>query len=190
MLEFVWDSRDLDVWRSKVVDKALARALRLAGNAGLRAMQNDSTERIKRRKFLRESDVRAGLPMDKPGTRDEIRSLFWRMRISGKPIPLGKFPHSQGRHGVFVSVNRTGGARKLVKGAFLATMGSGRRGIFKRRGKSRLPIDELYSSRLSDVIRDTGAVGDIHVNGWLTMEGVFRKGMARELNKLKRKGGA
>jgi hypothetical protein len=50
-------------------------------------------------------------------------------------------PHSQTRKGVSVEVNR--GKRTLVQGAFLAMMRSGHVGIFRRRGKARLPIEEL-----------------------------------------------
>jgi hypothetical protein len=189
MLDFSWDSRDLKMWRGKAVDKALARALRLAGNAALRAMQGQSVEEVQRKKLMKESAIRDGTPMDKPGSRVEIRALTWKMRISGKAIPLGKFLHQRGPLGVSVAVNR-GGGRKLIRGAFVATMKSGRKGIFLRRGKARLPIDELYSSKISDVMSDRGTIPRVQGQALFVMEKTFAKGLDRELKKLRRSGNA
>lgn len=43
--------------------------------------------------------------------------------------------------------------------AFIATMPSGHRGVFQRKGKARLPIQELRTSSISDVFRKVRPVG-------------------------------
>jgi hypothetical protein len=39
---------------------------------------------------------------------------------------------------------KKGGKREIIKSAFIATMKSGHQGVFKRTGKSRLPIQEKF----------------------------------------------
>ena len=43
----------------------------------------------------------------------------------------------------------------LIRGAFVATMPSGHTGIFFRQGKGRLPIEEAFTSRVSDAFLDS-----------------------------------
>lgn len=71
-----------------------------------------------------------------------------------KRIPLIKFnprgsEPSRGK-GRGVSY-RLGGETRRLPSAFIATMPSGHRGVFGRRGKSRLPIDERYGPSLGRV---------------------------------------
>jgi hypothetical protein len=72
------------------------------------------------------------------------------VRCSGRPIPLIQFSARETRAGVSVSVKN---GRKLIKGAFIATMPTGHTGVFIRVGKQHkkingkwhgLPIKELY----------------------------------------------
>ncbi len=188
MITFEWDSRDLSVWRGRKVDQALTRALRLAGNAALRSVQDESTEGVKKRKFLRESDVRKGLVLDFPTGRTEISSLQWTERVSGELVPLAKFPFTSTPQGVRVNVNRAGGARKLIPSAFVATMANGHTGIFVRKGKARLPIKELFSSKLSDTMQDNGLIPSIYEVAQVKLQKTFDRGLERELGKLRRKG--
>lgn len=59
--------------------------------------------------------------------------LLWMSLV---PVPLIKLGKGTER-GTGVRVGR-----KVIKGGFVATMPSGHEGIYKRRGPSRLPIDE------------------------------------------------
>jgi len=87
----------------------------------------------------------------------------------GKPVPLIDFVGTRqlARGGVSVQIKRGGERYKLIH-AFIATMKSGHVGVFERQGgnfgrpynilknyaalpkKFRLPIDELYSLRITD----------------------------------------
>jgi|SRR5581483_5356549 len=51
------------------------------------------------------------------------------------------------------------GGRKVFPNAFIATMKSGHRGVFIRKGKSRLPIKELFGPALSTVFVSYQAQG-------------------------------
>ena len=69
---------------------------------------------------------------------------------------MAEYPYRQGRRGVSVTINK--GKRVLVKGAFASIMRSGHEGIFRRKGKARLPIHELFSSRVVDPFKDSGMI--------------------------------
>ena len=59
-----------------------------------------------------------------------------------KPIGLIKFNAKPMKKGVKATVKK--GNRKLYPGTFIRTMKSGHTGVFKREGKARLKIKELY----------------------------------------------
>lgn len=65
--------------------------------------------------------------------------------VSGRPIPLVEFDARQVRGGVSVKVK---GTRKVVRGAFIATMRTGHRGVFVRTSGRRLPIRQLFALSL------------------------------------------
>jgi Prophage minor tail protein Z (GPZ) len=69
--------------------------------------------------------------------------LVAKVSASGRPLQLIGFAARQVKAGVSVSVKR--GSRKVVKSAFIARMQSGHLGVFRRAGRKRLPIDELYT---------------------------------------------
>lgn len=62
-------------------------------------------------------------------------------------------PGSKGVAGVTVMVKQ--GHRKLVRGGFMAKMPSGHIGVFKREGKARLPIRELFSVSMPKAFEKT-----------------------------------
>lgn len=82
------------------------------------------------------------------------------VRASGRPIGLINYGARQLKTGVSVQVK---GGRKVIKGAFIATMPSGHRGVFVRKGKGHkkvgtgrtawhgLPIDELFGPSIPSV---------------------------------------
>jgi hypothetical protein len=86
------------------------------------------------------------------------------VRTSGAPLPLIAFGARQTKRGVTTQVKK-GGARVLVAGAFIATMASGHRGVFRRVGKPRLPIGErkvisipsMWQQSIDQVQRDATA---------------------------------
>jgi hypothetical protein len=180
-ITFQWDSRDLAAWRNAKVDKALAAALKKAGSDAARAMKAESSRRVRDRKRFKVSHVNKSTPLSFPRSK-VISELVWRMDVSGAPSPLSAFPHRQTRKGVTVSVNKNGS--KLIRSAFVATMKSGHKGVFVRRGNKRLPIDELFSTRISDVFRDQGMVPAVYDRTQAVFRSAFERLFRLELNKV------
>mgnify|MGYP001259438429 CR=1 FL=1 len=186
-VDFVWDSRDLAVWRNRVVDSALARAVRLAGNQALRVQQKESVKTVTSRKHLKPKAVQDGLPLDFPGRGQKIEDLEWTEHVSSKPVPLSRFPHIQTKRGVSVRINKRG-STKRIRGAFVANMASGHRGVFVRKGKARLPIKELWTSRLSDTMQDRGVIPAVQGKAMKKFQSAFERGLKREIEKLQSRG--
>jgi hypothetical protein len=61
----------------------------------------------------------------------------------GKPLKMIEFKPRQSRNGVQV---RIGGDVETYRRAFIATMPTGHRGVFERRGRERGPLRELYGA--------------------------------------------
>lgn len=181
-LSFTWDSRDLAVWRTAGVEKALARAVSKAGGDAIRFMKVGSSRLLRQRKRFRVSRVNKALPLTFPRGK-AIEDLEWRMDVSGAAVPIVDFPHSQNRRGVSVAVNK--GGRKLLGSAFVATMRSGHRGVFERafRGAPRLPIQEVFSSRVSDVFHDRDFVPFVQAGAQVRFSSAFERLFALELKK-------
>jgi len=146
------------------------RAAKRAGSSALRAARAQASREVRTRKALRLAVVNKALRVQA-----DVTDLEWRLTISGAGIPLAAYPHRQTAKGVSVRVNR--GGAKLIQSAFLATMRSGHRGVFARSGELRLPIKELYASRVVDVFGDPGAVDAVLGRA----DVVFRTTFARNL---------
>lgn len=189
IVDFEWDSRDLALWRGGKVEAALARAARLAGNQAIKVAKTSTIAYVRSKKFLREHDVAKALPLVMPGRKDALANLVWTEKVSGAPMPVSKFPNIQTKTGVSVRIN-VGAGTKRIRSAFRATLGSGHLGVFRRKGKARLPIAELWTSRISDVMQDPGAVDGVQGQALQRFQTAFQRGLARELAKLKRKGEA
>ncbi|MDT8901838.1 phage tail protein [Anaeroselena agilis] len=76
---------------------------------------------------------------------------------TGTPIAMSKFdvsptrPDPKAKRSVTVRVKK-GSGRKTVKSAFLARMGSGHVGVFKRAGKKRLPIEQRFGPSVPQML--------------------------------------
>ncbi len=127
---------------------AVVRAARMAGSDALRAMRTEASTQVRERKNLKLRDVNKAMTMDF----SRADSLAWRLTCSASAMPLVEFGARQTKAGVSVEV--TPGKRTVIRGAFIAEMKSGHRGVFYRVGKKRLPIDEMFSSRISDAFTD------------------------------------
>lgn len=187
-LEFTWDSRDLDVFRGGKIESAIARALRLGGNQAARSLKKDETDLALSRKHLQRQVIEEDQSLSLPGRKVAISDLVWRIWVKGKPVPVAKFPHTQSGLGTIVTFGGSGGT-KLISSAFVARMKSGHVGVYHRRGKGRLPIDEMFSSRLPRKFGNEVmlTLGD---KTYRKLESAFERGLNREVAKLRRKGEA
>lgn len=185
-IECTWDRRALDVLiKGRGVEAAIIRAVSKAGGDAIRAMKADSSRKVRERKRLKLSTVNKSLPIRFPTGKRDLHSMVWRMDVSGRPIPVAEFPHRQVRKGVSAEITK--GRRKLIKGAFTATLRSGHAGVFRRRGKARLPIDEAFTTRVSDVFRDPGFIPQVHARTAAVLNAALARLLPVELAKLKQK---
>lgn len=132
---------------NEVRDKAVVRAL------------NKTATQVKTQAAREIRDVGYNLKIGKIKQSIDIRrasksTLVAVVKASGRPIGLINYAARQTKSGVSVQVK---GGRKVINGAFIATMPSGHKGVFvrlgdahkkvTRRGKVRwsgLPIKELF----------------------------------------------
>ena len=118
----------------KVVPKAAARAL----NRTLSNVQTVSRRRVAKGVGQKQKTIKGQFRLVKASR----NRLIGVLKATGKPTPLIALKNpKQFKKGVKVTF---GGKRQLMKGAFIATMPSGREGVFRRESKSRLPIRELF----------------------------------------------
>ena len=195
-IEFVWDSHQRNVFADRKVEKALGSALRKAGGDALRAMRVTSSREIREKKRLKVKKVNDSLPLIHPGAGVGLDGLVWTMRVSGKAIPLAAFPFRQfgrkkGRHGgVAVALNTTG-PKTTILGAFVARMPTadpmkrGHLGIFRRRGRGRLPIDEAFGPTIAALFKNAGMISGVQYAAQTVFSRTFERLLPLELAKLK-----
>lgn len=170
-----FDERQLRALRK--VTPAVRRALRRAGQTALRDMKAEASKRIRARKRLKVSAVNKALVMATPTLKPEEGS--WALRVRGNPVPLSAYPHRVTRKGVSVEVNR--GKRTLLRSAFVATMSSGHKGVFQRRGMQRLPIYERLGSRPVDALLHRGEAQAVGERGARSLVNTFSRLLDIEL---------
>ncbi len=141
----------LERFGEKASGKATARSLNKTAT-GARAQ---ASKLARQHLAVKQKDLKPGFKLFKASP-SRTRAV---LSISAWPIPLRLFPHSQVAAGVSVKILKQGG-RKVVKTAFMATMGStGHEGVFIRKLRSsgrakRLPIEETRTKAISQVIED------------------------------------
>jgi len=180
-LQLQWDTSQIQALRNAGLERVLIRSLRMAGGDAIRAIRAAANRSVRFRKRMKAGAVSRGLLLRMPRSVRSLSDLEWRVDVSGKAVPLAAYPHRQGKRGVSVAVNK--GARKVIPSAFVARMKSGHVGIFRRTTKARLPIEELFSSRISDVIQDSGATDAIFARGSQVFSASFSRLLPLELAK-------
>lgn len=194
-VEVQWDKRAIAALETGPLKSALKRALRQAGATALRDMRPEAVKRIRARKRIKPRYIRDAITLARPKGGD-IAGMEWAVNVSGKPVPLIAYPHKvvrgkRGRGGMgprspgglLAEVNV--GKQTFVRGAFVATMRSGHTGIFRRRGTSRLPIDELLGSRPVDALLHQGESEGVAARGGSSFAGTFERMLPLEIGKSK-----
>jgi hypothetical protein len=198
-LTLKWDTSQIEHLRNQGLERALFRSVSRAGGDAIRAMRTSSNRAVRFRKRMKSERVTRGLPVFFPRGPRELAQLVWTIGVSGEVVPVSAFPYRQVRRGVSVAINK--GARKIIPGAFVATMRSGHVGIFSRRADpmaafkstkrrsrlparvGRLPIDEAFTTRISDVFRDSGMIPAVQARGQAVFSSSFDRLLALELSK-------
>lgn len=194
-LKFILDSRGIDAFKGSAA--AIKRALYKAGQTALRDMRSEAKKRIRQRKRIKAGLIGKVFVMNRPKG-SSIDGAEWALKVRGGTVPLIAYPHKQTPRpvgpkskrrnrpgGVRVEVNK--GKRTLVKGAFVATMRSGHKGIFVRTGAKRLPIRELLGSRPVDALLHRGEAEAVRDRGQASMAATFERLLPIELDKARGK---
>jgi len=123
----------------KMVESEARAGIARALNKTMTTARATASDEIKSAGYgLKVGDIKGALSI----RRADARFLQAAVRAKGRPIPLIKYQARQTKKGVTVSVK---GGRKLIAGAFIATMSSGHMGVFTRKkgmvqGKRGQPI--------------------------------------------------
>lgn len=138
----------------RVLDRAIVRSL----NRTVSSVRTLVAREIVDKTGMKKKDIMPRLFINKAERSNADASLV----SLGNGLPLALF----GAKRIRVSSNRgkrygvtalVRGTRQVIPGAFLATMKSGKTGVWERVGSDRLPIRQLFSSDVQDFIRsDTG----------------------------------
>jgi hypothetical protein len=155
----------------------------MGGRDAIRAMKSQGNKTVRARKKLKVSRVNKGMETTSPVGASSINDLVWTMSVDNAPIRLVDYPHRQGKLGTTVQVNV--GARKLIKSAFEAKMRSGHVGVFMREGTARLKINELFTSRLTDVFKDHGMIPALQERAQTAFQKTFDRVFPLECAKVR-----
>lgn len=152
-LTFKVDTKQVDQFLEAAPKKTSIAVLRSI-KRGTMAARTEAARTISKDMGLPVSVVRKAVVMTPPNA----QTITGVLRVSLKRIPLihfkAKGPEPSRGKGRGVSY-KAGGGRKVLKSAFIATMPSGHRGVFKREGKKRSPIKQRYGPSM-------GRVADLH----------------------------
>lgn len=131
---------------------ALPSARRRTLNKLAQYAKSEAVRSIRSRWRFKAATIRKSISIK----RANYKALEAEVRAIGQNSPIIDFAARQTRKGVTVGVSK--GKRKLIKGAFVATMKSGHKGVFKRSAKAtrrtkgrpttsspNLPIEEVYT---------------------------------------------
>jgi Prophage minor tail protein Z (GPZ) len=179
-LQLQWNKGLIDTL-SVSAPKALKSALSKAGSDAIRTMRTEATRYVRSKKRMKLGRVREALSVTSPRGARELGDLVWTLRVKPIAAPVIAYPARQTRKGVKVSINQ--GSNKLIKSAFIATMRSGHRGVFKRASKSRLPIKELFTTRVIDTFDDGGMIEGLQFKTQAKFTETFNRVLPLELQK-------
>lgn len=144
--------RELRSLERKIRERVVVRALDRAS----KAMETVVVRELYQELFLPREEITSVVRTRRPSVSEPEAVVT----VSHKPVKLVKFAARKTRKGVSVRVKRRGGARKVVKRGFLATMESGHHNVFTRRGPKRLPIDSQMGPTPLQVARNRDGLID------------------------------
>lgn len=179
-------------FKSKPDLKVLGPAMRRAGiraiNRTLVSIRQEAQQKIRETVKLKASDVKNAVEIKRASLSRPVGII----EVIRKGIPLFKYgaraktvntPRGK-RIGVTVQVK---GTRKLVRGAFIATMKNGRTGIFKRKGEARLPIRELFSTSVADLFKGGELIDSLRESAKEKLRAIFARESQFEADRAMKK---
>lgn len=117
------------------VRRATVSALNKLAQQGM----NTGSRKLREEYNLKAGDIKKRVQIEKAKPNQLISIIVSR---GSRRTPILYYGARQTKKGLSVSIKK--GSRKVITHGFISTMKSGHTGGFIRRGKTRLPIDELY----------------------------------------------
>lgn len=189
----------LRAWK-ELSRKSLQRAAARSLNRTATSVRAEATQRVRQEISLKSGDVKDTMTIRKATASMSLSKMVALLDIKIRAIPLFKFgaapkkvktPAGQ-RVGVTVKVKKQ---RKLVPGAFIATLKSGKQGVFWRGSKTayrkdagRFPIHHRLSTSVADVFKGQGFIKDLQAYARETFRKNFSSELKYESQKQRKKG--
>ena len=180
MLKITVNDKDLKGLR--LLRRAAVKAIRKAASTAARDMRSTASKRVRARKRLKIRTVKKALIIRSPRITTQGFAGAWGIDVRADTVRLAEYPHRQIKMGVSYSVNK--GKRARLKGAFVATMSTGHKGVFLRRGKARLEIDEQIASRPADALLHKGEAEAVQERGRASFVRTFERVLPLEIAKV------
>lgn len=144
----------------KLQSPSFKRTITTALNKTITSLRTQTRREIQQRIKLKGQVINRGLKINRAQHKKfATQTPQASLTVNHNPVPLIHYQARQTkRKGISVNVK---GQRKYLPKAFIATMRSGHRGVFQRDTNKRLPIRELYSTRLTDIVNNPQLIASI-----------------------------
>jgi hypothetical protein len=130
--------------QKQVLPLATSRAL----NKTSQAAKSAAVKLIAKDMSVKQKDIRSSITLLK-ATRIKLQAI---VQARGQRLPIIKLDPHATQTNIGVTYKGQNGQRKQIAGAFIATMKTGHRGVYKRApGAKRLPIMELHGPSIPHV---------------------------------------
>lgn len=137
----------------KNIPDGVLKAVVNAINRAAESARTEAVRKVRERYYVKAKDVRETIRIIKATYENQAAVIY----AKGSPLTLSKFritpskPSTKRRKKPIIArvVRGEGGP---IPGAFVARMQSGHIGVFKRAGKTRLPIQELYGPSVPQML--------------------------------------
>jgi hypothetical protein len=130
--------------QKQVIPLATSRAI----NKTSQAAKSAAVKLIAKDMGIKQKDVRTSITLLK-ASRIKLQAV---VQARGKRLPIIKLDPHATQSNIGVTYKAQNGQRKQIAGAFIATMKTGHRGVYKRvPGAKRLPIMELHGPSIPHV---------------------------------------
>lgn len=126
------------------IKQAIIKAETRANKRVATTVIKEFTNEVQKEYAIKDSGIKKELKISRGRNEDGIHGAGAVITARGKRgIALSRFLTRQTKKGVSFIVSRSKG-RKVISGAFIAKMKSGHTGVYLRKGKTRLPIDQRF----------------------------------------------
>lgn len=149
--------------------KAIARGL----NRTAQGAQTDAVRAVAENMKIRQAAVRKAIRIAKANS----TLLQAEVVATGRRIPLIEFKARQTKRGVTYDL---GGGRQRIPSGFITIVGAGHVGVFARKGKARLPIQEKFGPSIPKVFANQAIMDAIRTRAEADLE----KNVAHEIEYL------